>query len=169
MNDEKLMARYSNTADPLAFTKLHDRYAERVKRWVRAYVRSHEVADAAQETWTRLHQYAHRYDESKPFAPWLSSIAISAAMRLAKRRPNTTSLANVADPADKVEIRDRADLDLFFALCGLQPEHHRVVTAIYYRGRSLRDVAAETGLSLAVVRRIKRESLACIRKNLKKL
>ena len=59
-----------------AFTKLVEAYQTHVYNLCYRMLGDAELAeDAAQETFLRAYQHLHRYDQKRPFATWLLSIA----------------------------------------------------------------------------------------------
>jgi RNA polymerase sigma-70 factor (ECF subfamily) len=62
--------------DPGAFDALLNRYQNRLFRYlVRLIGNSTQAEDLFQQTWLKVMTGIHRYDERRPFEPWLFSIA----------------------------------------------------------------------------------------------
>src|SRR5512142_1745860 len=68
--------------------------------------------DAAQESFLRAYQNLHRYDQSRPFATWLLSIAAHYCIdRLRRRKLSVFSMDEENDEGTTYEIADPASLD----------------------------------------------------------
>jgi RNA polymerase sigma-70 factor (ECF subfamily) len=68
--------------------------------------------DAAQESFLRAYQNLHRYDQSRPFATWLLSIAAHYCIdRLRRRKLSVFSIDEENDDGSTFEIADPASLD----------------------------------------------------------
>ena len=89
-SDESLMRRFQ-AGDGDAFDDLFDRYSAHLINFAFRSLRSKEEAeDCTQETLLRVHGAKDRYDPSRPFRPWLYSIAsrlVSNRLRHKKRHP----------------------------------------------------------------------------------
>jgi RNA polymerase sigma-70 factor (ECF subfamily) len=78
---EDWMAADSETArlrrgEPDAFDSLLNRYQNRLYRYlVRLTGNTDQAEDLFQQTWLKVMTGIHRYDERRPFEPWLFSIA----------------------------------------------------------------------------------------------
>lgn len=84
-SDEQLAAQAAG-GDRAAFDVLVRRHKEPLYRFVRRYIgRADDAYDILQDSfisaWTRL----HRYDCSRPFAPWLRVIALNKCRDFARR------------------------------------------------------------------------------------
>lgn len=67
--------------DPEAFDALLNRYQNRLFRYlVRLTGNAAQAEDLFQQTWLKVIGGIHRYDESRPFEPWLFSIARNLAI-----------------------------------------------------------------------------------------
>lgn len=87
-SDSELVA-LSKRGDRTAFGRLLRRHQRRVfalgLRWLR---NADDADDLVQETFVRVWQSISRFDETRPFAPWLITIAVNRAKtKLARRRP----------------------------------------------------------------------------------
>jgi RNA polymerase sigma-70 factor (ECF subfamily) len=68
--------------------------------------------DAAQESFLRAYQNLHRYDQSRPFATWLLSIAAHYCIdRLRRRKLSIFSMDEENEDGITYEIADPASLD----------------------------------------------------------
>jgi RNA polymerase sigma-70 factor (ECF subfamily) len=88
--------------DPDAFDALLARYQNRLFRYLLRLTANSAVAeDLFQETWLRVITRIHRYDERRPFEPWLFSVARNLAIdHLRKASPESLD-----EPSDTGETR----------------------------------------------------------------
>ncbi len=87
-SDRELVA-LAKRGDRVALGRLLRRHQRRVfalgLRWLR---NADDADDLVQETFVRVWQSIVRFDEARPFAPWLVTIAVNRAKtKLARRRP----------------------------------------------------------------------------------
>jgi RNA polymerase sigma-70 factor (ECF subfamily) len=83
--------------DPEAFDALLDRYQNRLYRYLLRLTANAAVAeDLFQETWLRVITRIHRYDERRPFEPWLFSVARNLAIDHLRK----TSPESLDEPAE---------------------------------------------------------------------
>jgi RNA polymerase sigma-70 factor (ECF subfamily) len=77
--------------DPEAFDVLLARYQNRLYRYLVRFTANSAVAeDLFQETWLKVITRIHRYDERRPFEPWLFSVARHLAIdHLRKASPES--------------------------------------------------------------------------------
>ena len=88
--------------DPDAFDALLARYQNRLYRYLVRLTANPAVAeDLFQETWLKVITRIHRYDERRPFEPWLFSVARNLAIdHLRKASPESLD-----EPSDSGETR----------------------------------------------------------------
>lgn len=88
--DQELMRRFRN-GEQEAFQVLFNRYASPVINFAYRFLHSQaEAEDLAQEVFLRVYRGRERYDERKPFKPWLYAITsrlISNRLRDIRRHP----------------------------------------------------------------------------------
>jgi RNA polymerase sigma-70 factor (ECF subfamily) len=128
---ERGLVERAKRGDRSAFGRLLRRHQRRVfalgLRWLR---NADDADDLVQETFVRAWQALHRFDESRPFAPWLLTIAANRARTMAARaRPGEEIDEETAwhgpSPADDAESSALAR-DVRAAVAAL-PEEQRVV------------------------------------------
>ncbi len=94
---ESALLRRSREGDSSAFGELLRFYQARVFGLVRRYViRRDEAAEVAQEVFLQAFKSSHRFEEGKPFRPWLFKIAINVCRnyrRLGARRESPAEIA----------------------------------------------------------------------------
>ncbi len=118
MNDDTARVILAQQGNEEAFTELVEAYQSHVYNLCYRMLGEAEAAeDAAQETFLRAFQNLHRYDQGRPFATWLLSIAAHYCIdRLRRRKFSFTSL----DDEDGREARELPDVD------ALQPESESI-------------------------------------------
>lgn len=136
---------------------LHARYADRLYRFVLRLSGDFPLAqDVVQETllraWRHPEVMARGEDQVRP---WLYTVArnlVIDEMRSARRSRELTT----GDPPEGAQADgSRSVLDSWLvadALTGLSDEHRAVVVGAYYRGRSVRELAAELGVPAGTVK-----------------
>lgn len=87
MNEEMVWVAQAQQGNDEAFTKLVEAYQTHVYNLCFRMLGEPESAeDAAQETFLRAYQHIHRYDQKRPFATWLLSIAAHYCIDRLRRR-----------------------------------------------------------------------------------
>lgn len=134
-----------------ALGSLFDRYYTQTYRTALAITRDSAVAqDVAQDTFLKLHQYAHRIDISLPLTPWLYRVTVNLCYtwitRRQKRRISLDALVDqlMSPPrlapdvqAEQGEIQRRVRA----AIGQLQPQQRVVVVLHYLSGLNLDEIA----------------------------
>jgi RNA polymerase sigma-70 factor (ECF subfamily) len=156
--------RAERRGDAVAYERLLRDIACMLRRLVRgrlakAGLSGHEAEDVVQEILIGLHAKRHTWDETRPFLPWLYTIArykfIDAARRLrrdASHRVEITmeELAEIFE--GRSEDTDRAVLDLERHLAILPQGQQTVVRALALDGATVRTIAAKLQTSEGSVR-----------------
>jgi len=136
--------------DPQAFETLVERYQTRLFGLVRHYTRNpSEVEDIVQETYLRaLDDWGPGALPDAPLA-WLKRVArnllIDHLRRQKKAAPSEWGPGAKNDPETSGD--EFESLELFLALTSLGRKKAAVLEAFYYDGLSVREIAAERGLS----------------------
>ncbi len=87
MDGEKTWVIQAQHGSDEAFTRLVEAYQTHVYNLCYRMLGEPQAAeDAAQETFLRAYQHLHRYDEKRPFATWLLSIAAHYCIDRMRRR-----------------------------------------------------------------------------------
>jgi RNA polymerase sigma-70 factor (ECF subfamily) len=88
--------------DPDAFDALLARYQNRMYRYLLRFTGNAALADDVfQDTWLKVITRIHRYDEGRPFEPWLFSVARNVAIdHLRKASPQSLD-----EPSESGESR----------------------------------------------------------------
>ena len=113
MNDEQTWVLQAQQGNDEAFTKLVEEHQTHVYNLCYRMLGEPEAAeDAAQESFLRAYQNLQRYDQSRPFATWLLSIAAHYCIdRLRRRKLSVFSIDEENDDGSTFEIADPASLD----------------------------------------------------------
>ena len=108
MNEEQTWVSQAQQGDDEAFTKLVETYQTPVFNLCYRMLGEPDLAeDAAQETFLRAYQHLHRYDEKRPFATWLLSIAAHYCIdKLRRRKFSMFSMDAEDDEGNSFEIPD---------------------------------------------------------------
>jgi RNA polymerase sigma-70 factor (ECF subfamily) len=113
VNDELAWVLQAQQGSDEAFTRLVEEHQTHVYNLCYRMLGEPEAAeDAAQETFLRAYQNLHRYDQNRPFATWLLSIAAHYCIdRLRRRKLSVFSLDQENDDGATFEIADSASPD----------------------------------------------------------
>jgi RNA polymerase sigma-70 factor (ECF subfamily) len=107
VNEEMAWALQAQHGSDEAFTQLVEAYQTHVYNMCYRMLGDAESAeDAAQETFLRAYQHLHRYDQKRPFATWLLSIAAHYCIdRLRKRKFSMISM-DADEGEDSLDLPD---------------------------------------------------------------
>jgi RNA polymerase sigma-70 factor, ECF subfamily len=107
--------------------------------------------DVAQETFLRIYQRIHQFDDRLPFEPYLLKSVVHAALNLVRRNAKFTSLDG--DPAEVESLLDGADQpeaqveawqlsqEILDALSKLSPRQRAVIVQRYYLEMSEKEMS----------------------------
>jgi RNA polymerase sigma factor (sigma-70 family) len=167
----ELMAR-AQDGDNVAYRRL----LEDITPYLRSLAARHgalsgEVEDAVQDILLTIHAVRHTYDPSRPFGPWLVAIAkrriVDRLRRCGRRAAAETSLG----PQHETLAASGANLygilsgrrDLQEAIGRLPAGQRQAVLLLKLRGLSLKEAAAESGLSTAALKVASHRALKALR------
>lgn len=133
---EILFARYQIRAVRAAFLILQDEAA---------------AQDVVQETFLRIYQRIHHFDETQPFEPYLLKSVVHAALNVARRYTKMvpfddglseieTLLDGADSPEAQVEASQRSQ-QILSALTRLSPRQRAVIVQRYYLEMSEREMS----------------------------
>ena len=154
----------ARAGDRTARQSLYRQDVNRVFRTVRALLRSDaEAEDVTQDAMlialTSLDRYSPR--AGTRFAAWLTTIAVNTARRrFRRRRPELTATGELPEiAAAEADLGDDVDLArhraaLLLALAELEPREREIVSLRYGSDLSATEIAAQTGIGAANVRKI---------------
>lgn len=146
--------------DAQAYEALLREIVPALRVWVRARLRENEGAeDVVQNVLLSLHRARHTYDPSRPFGPWLRTIArnavIDALRARAKRAERETALPDAERFADEHEpSRANAPLSarMAEALAALPAAQREAVELIHVNELSVAEAAARAGVSVSALK-----------------
>ena len=154
----------ARAGDRTARQRLYRQHVNRVFRTVRALLRSDaEAEDVTQDAMlialTSLDRYSPR--AGTRFAAWLTTIAVNTARRrFRRRRPELTATGELPEiAAAEADLGDDVDLArhraaLLQALAELEPREREIVSLRYGSDLNATEIAAQTGIGAANVRKI---------------
>ena len=173
-SDEELMRAYA-AGDESCCAELFDRHGALLLRVMgRGLDRPADAKDLVQQTFLQVHRHRHDYDPSRPFRPWLLTIAMNLKrgyFRRAKVRPEAELSDAVAQrlsapPAtqERVEQQQR----LRFALQPLSPAQREVIVLHWLEGIPMQEIARIIGASLSATKLRAHRGYAAMREHLER-
>jgi len=166
------LTRAVRAGDAGAFARFYDLYGFRVYKHLLVLARGDEniAREVFQTVAIKLAKKMAVFDEERPLRAWLQSVARNAFIDFCRGRKRETKLV----PMEEVEAvmgaedgaADRLREGLRQAMAECAPEEREWLNAIYVDGKSVGEVAAQTGQSYkALESRLARLRLK-VRKNL---
>ena len=159
MNDELTWVIQAQQGNDEAFTKLVEEHQTHVYNLCYRMLGEPETAeDAAQESFLRAYQNLHRYDQSRPFATWLLSIAAHYCIdRLRRRKFSIFSIDEENDDGSTYEVADPASPDpeadrLHILLKDLDETDRAAVIMRYWYDFSEVEIAESLKLTVSAVK-----------------
>jgi RNA polymerase sigma-70 factor (ECF subfamily) len=176
--DESLAERLQR-GDSCALSALFDRHQEGLYRFLLRWSGSVEEAeDLVQETFVRVYASISTYSPSRPFRPWIYTIAKHLAWkRLRHRRsvacvsldeaPELRELLPDASQGPEDVVYLRAEVALIRQAVQRLPEDQRVVFILHhYNGLSYEEIAEVCGCPIGTVKSRMHYALAYLRRRL---
>jgi RNA polymerase sigma factor (sigma-70 family) len=150
-----VLTRRLAAGDEAAFREFHAQYFDRLYRFLLVVTRGQEHAaqDALQETLLRVAKHAREFADEEVFWGWLKAIARNAARDGGrKQRRYFALLERFAPGLRRVSAPEIDGTDLLRALLedglgALEPLDRQLIEGKYLNGFSVRDLAADTGLT----------------------
>ena len=148
--------------------ELIDRYQHRLLRYLTHLTgRREQAEDIFQETWIRVLERGHQYNDSGDFDSWLFTIARNLSLDAFRRR-SMQSLDDVVrhvddgtpafdpessgpSPLDQVSYAERTDA-VAAVLNRLQPIHREVLCLHFFEDLSMREISERTGIHMPTVK-----------------
>jgi RNA polymerase sigma-70 factor (ECF subfamily) len=159
------LMRAAQDGDQAAYATLLRAILPHVRRLVRrrAYggTGDAEIEDVVQEVLLSLHLVRQTYDPARPFRPWLAGIVrhrlLDQTRRRARRGRHEVAIETLPEtfqPAAAHSGQDEADevASLKRAMAALSPGQRQAFELLKVRGLSLKQAAAETGLSVPALK-----------------
>ena len=169
--------------DPASFEPLVVKYSPRVFATARRYARREsEVEDIVQEVWSKAFQKLSGYRGEAPFEHWLMRMAVRTCYDFLRehQRSRESSFTDLTDPEHNwleqfvrapAEAREDADAARKLVerlLAMLSPSARLVITLLEIEDRPVKEIAALTGWSAALVKvrafRARAELRKCLRR-----
>ncbi|MBP1701531.1 MAG: polymerase ECF-type sigma factor [Chloroflexi bacterium] len=148
--------------DSQGFSKLVDAYQRPVYNLCyRMLGNAEDAEDAAQETFLRAYKALRRYDDNRPFATWLLSIAAHYCIdQLRRKNPAVKSIdemivPDIPDPAPDMDSRlsrKQEQQRMRALLETLDPTDRAAVVMYYWYDYSYDEICQELGLTLSAVK-----------------
>lgn len=154
--DHELIALARKGSIP-AVEALFDRYWTHAWRAAYAVTADRSLADdAAQEAIEKAFGALDRFDETRPFGPWLKRIAINRAIDHLRRSRRTEPLSGDEASLHTWEVGESADDDLRSwavadAVAGLTESKRLVIVLHYWLDLPLEEIAGVLGLPVGTV------------------
>jgi RNA polymerase sigma-70 factor, ECF subfamily len=151
--DEPLVRRIARK-DERAMRVLFARYHRRVFLFLIRLVKDETLAeDVVSEVFLDVWRKAESFKGQSAVATWLLAIARNKALTAAARRSEVglddemaaTLVDPNADPERALQEKDRTEV-LGQCLAKLSPEHGQIISLVYYREKSVREVAEIVGV-----------------------
>ena len=167
--------------DAEAFDALLALYQNRLYRYLLRLTANSAVAeDLFQETWLRVLTHIHRYDERRPFEPWLFAVARNLALdHLRKASPESldepsesgeTKSARLGseEPGSLERLLDQERLGLLEkGLEGLPPLSREALSLRFEEEMTFEEMAAVLGAPLPTVKSRVQRALLLLRKRMR--
>jgi RNA polymerase sigma-70 factor (ECF subfamily) len=160
---ESLMARYQVKATRAAFLITQDKA---------------RAEDAVQEVFLRIFRYANRFDETRPFEPYLMRSVINAALNACRREKRFISLEGNVETVERlvsqaVSVESQAEYsqlkrEILDALRQLPPRQRAAVVQRYYLDMSEQEMALALNAAPGTVKWLLNAARTTLRKLLKK-
>ena len=141
--------------DEQAFRDFHDRYFQRLFRYLLAACHGNEdeAREALQETMIRVAKYVRKFDDDDVFWCWLCSVARSAANDRGRKKGRYWLLLQryaalwIDDAPESDETEKNIQGALERCLAKLEPHDRHLLEEKYQRKISVKDLALEAGLT----------------------
>ena len=135
------------------FSALAKEFYERVFQFLAHQLRDrHEAEDLTQRTFVRAYRAFDRFDQTRPFAPWIFTLARRELVdHYRRRRPDPVELdehqaVSESSTAHDLEVRDDAD-QLWDLADELPPKQKQVLLLHYAQQFSLPEAAEIMGIT----------------------
>ncbi len=152
VSDEALVDRIA-AGDAAAMRTLFTRHSDRVCRLALRIGKDATLAeDLVSEVFLEVWRNAGRFEKRSSVATWLLAITKYKTLSKIRRRREEEPLdmaAEVVDPSRTPEAalaRLQGAAAIRKCVNALTPEHRTIIDLIYYKGRSVKDVARLTGI-----------------------
>lgn len=118
-----------------------------------------EAEDLYQETWLKAYQYIERYDESKPFEAWITTICINTYRDMLRKNKFKHLFAQFQTNEEKdyvlqsvSTVANEEYADLKEAIRALPEKYQVLVVLHYYNGYDIKTISSVLHLSEGTVK-----------------
>lgn len=174
--EERAVIGRAKGGDSGAFEKLVVRYQEVTFRAAYAVLRdAGQAEDAAQEAFIRAHAALPRFNEARPFKPWILRIAINQALTMLKRRrghpeaPLQDQGRSLAYGIDETVISRERAAQLSHALEQIGEKERTIIYLRYFLNLNEREVAEYLGCPAGTAKSRLHRALGKLGKAIRKL
>ena len=168
---ERDLVRRAKAGDELAMSELLDMHTQQAHRLAQHFVTTADDAqDATQNAFVKAFTNLDRFDDRRPFAPWVMRIVTREAMNI--QRAESTRFAfwrrliQRPEPQESVEavVQVRAEQrDLWRAVNRLKTIDRTLLTLSYFMGMNEAEVADALGIKRGAVKKRKYTALRRLR------
>jgi RNA polymerase sigma-70 factor, ECF subfamily len=144
-------------------SKMYDTLLTEVSGYLQSYlrykIRAEETAsDLLQEILISLHRARHTYDSQLPFKPWLFKIVQSRLIDYYRKNGKRDDYKLMSDDSymdtlcAEAEVSQLEVIAFNNAISSLSDDQRRVLCAIKFDGKSIKEVSVEFNMSVSAVK-----------------
>lgn len=169
----------AQAGDQAAYRRLLAEVAPWIRATAIAMLRDRtEAEDAVQDALLTLHQVRHTFDPTRPFKPWLATVArrrildrMDGVRRRASRHAPIEAAEHVAgetsgSDAPNQHAKGLEAEELRSAIATLPPGQRQALELLKLQEKSLAEAAAETGLSITALKVATHRAIANLRRRM---
>ncbi len=167
MEDTQILNRILQK-DPKALYLLYDKYSGALYGVILRMCRNKSQAeDLLQETFVKIWENIHRYDNSKGrFYTWAYRIAKNTTLNALRKPDLLIQTDDLGVHTNKAQPEPESDFtELNGALSKLEPHHQEAISLVYFRGYTHREAYKEMGVPLGTFKSYIRQALSLLREN----
>ena len=150
---EQVLVVRRQAGDEAAFAELVERYAPRLRYYLRRMLDAGDPDDVMQDVWLDVFRGLPRLNDAAAFPAWLYRLARDRVLRTIRRRPRTQPLLDLDVPDEADEPFSAEDAArIHEALAELPPEQREVLVLRFLEEMSYDDVARVIDCPVGTVR-----------------
>jgi RNA polymerase sigma-70 factor (ECF subfamily) len=162
----------AQAGDRAAYHRLLTEITPYVRSIAGRYHRTREdIEDAVQDILLSVHMIRHTYDPTRPFGPWLATIADRRALDRLRKRLRSAGRETALEPAHETFVAAPANSEsagleaeeLARALEQLPPGQRQALELLKLKEMSLKEASAATGLSITALKVATHRALKSLR------
>lgn len=165
------LIRRAKAGDRQAMTELLSGHATRAYRLALHVVRNKaDAEDATQNAFVKAFTNLDRFDERRPFAPWLLRIVTRECLNLLRAEKTRfafwqrqAKVVETEDPPESVVLESVVHRDVVAAVNRLKTKDRLVLTLSYFLGLSEAEIAETMGIKRGTVKWRKHKALERLR------